>query len=47
MSFIVSLIKGFFRSAVNQVGRDGGKIVSKKIYGDNNSSSVQKIKLKK
>lgn len=28
MSFLNSLIKGFVRSAVNQVGRDAGRVVS-------------------
>lgn len=32
MSFINSLLKGFIRSAVNQIGRDGGRVVSNKIY---------------
>ena len=31
--FLGQLVKGFFRSAVNQVGRDTGRVVSGKIYG--------------
>lgn len=34
MGFIENLAKGFVRSAVNQVGRDTGKVVSNKIYGN-------------
>lgn len=36
-SFIKGLAKGFVRSAVNQVGRDGGRVVSNQIYGDAHS----------
>lgn len=36
-SFINSLAKGFVRSAINQVGRDGGRVVSNKLYGDAHS----------
>lgn len=32
MSFLEQLGKGFIRSAVNQVGRDGGKVISNQIY---------------
>jgi hypothetical protein len=32
MSFLEQLGKGFIRSAVNQIGRDGGKVISNKIY---------------
>ena len=31
-SFIQTLAKGFVRSAVNQVGRDSGRLVSNKFY---------------
>lgn len=36
-SFISGLAKGFVRSAVNQVGRDAGRVVSNNIYGDAHS----------
>ena len=36
-SFINDLAKGFVRSAVNQVGRDAGRVVSNNIYGDAHS----------
>lgn len=32
MSFLNSLFKSFIRSAVNQVGRDGGKVISNQLY---------------
>lgn len=34
MSFISNLGRGFVRSAINQVGRDGGRVISNKVYGD-------------
>lgn len=43
VSFINGLAKGFFRSAVNQVGRDAGKVVSNGIYGDRHSTPVRKV----
>ena len=36
-SCINRLAKGFIRSAVNQVGRDAGRVVSNNIYGDAHS----------
>ena len=36
-SFINGLAKGFVRSAVNQVGRDAGRVVSNQLYGDAHS----------
>ena len=33
--FIMNLIKGFFRSIVNQVGRDTGRKLSVKIFNRN------------
>lgn len=36
-SFINGLAKGFVRSAVNQVGRGAGRVVSNNIYGDAHS----------
>lgn len=41
MSFIDNLAKGFVRSAVNQVGRDGGKVISNKIYGNSHSTPIK------
>jgi len=41
MSFLNNLAKGFVRSAVNQVGRDGGKVVSNKLYGDSHSTPIR------
>ena len=32
--FLTQLFKGFVRSAVNQVGRDGGRMISKDLYAD-------------
>lgn len=43
MSFLTDLAKGFVRSAVNQVGRDGGKVISNKLYGDNHSTPIRNI----
>lgn len=41
MSFLNNLIKGFIRSAVNQVGRDGGKVISNQVYGDKHATPVR------
>lgn len=38
MGFVKDLGKGLVRSAVNQVGRDGGKVVSNQLYGDAHST---------
>lgn len=43
MSFIENLAKGFIRSAVNQVGRDGGKVISNKIYKNKHSTPIRVI----
>lgn len=43
MSFLNNLAKGFVRSAVNQVGRDGGKVISNKIYGDRHSTPIRVV----
>lgn len=43
MSFLGNLAKGFVRSTVNQVGRDTGRVISNKIYGDKHSSPVRGI----
>lgn len=40
MSFLNNLAKGFVRSAVNQVGRDGGKVISNNIYSRAHSSPI-------
>ena len=40
MSFLNNLFKGFIRSSVNQVGRDGGRVISNQLYGDSYSSPV-------
>lgn len=39
--FLNNLAKGFVRSAVNQVGRDGGRVISNKIYGDRHSIPIR------
>ncbi len=41
MSFLNNLFKGFIRSAVNQVGRDGGRVISNQLYGDAHASPVR------
>ena len=43
MGFITDLGKGFIRSAVNQVGRDTGKVISNKIYGDSHSTPIRNV----
>lgn len=43
MSFLGNLAKGFVRSTVNQVGRDTGRVISNKIYGDKHSTPVRGI----
>lgn len=42
-SFGTKLAKGFIRSAVNQVGRDGGRLVSNSVYGGRNYVPVSKV----
>lgn len=42
-SFFGQLAKGFIRSAVNQVGRDGGRVVSNQIYGDAHSAPIRGV----
>ena len=42
MGFITQLGKGFIRSAVNQVGRDGGKVISNSLYGDAHSTPIRR-----
>src|SRR5690606_32163822 len=43
MSFLNNLAKGFVRSAVNQVGRDGGKVISNQVYGNAHSTPIRVI----
>ncbi|WP_162555727.1 SH3 domain-containing protein [Reichenbachiella versicolor] len=43
MGFIENLAKGFVRSAVNQIGRDGGRIISNKVYKDTRSTPIQLV----
>lgn len=43
MSFLQELGKGFIRSAVNQVGRDGGKVISNAIYGDAHATPIRRV----
>lgn len=43
MGFLKQLAKGFIRSAVNQVGRDGGRVVSNKVYGDAHSIPIRQV----
>ncbi len=42
-NFFSNLGKGFIRSAVNQVGRDSGKVVSNAIYGDRHATPVRGV----
>lgn len=42
-SFTTQLAKGFVRSAVNQVGRDGGRVLSSQIYGNRNYINVRGV----
>jgi hypothetical protein len=37
-SFATQLFQGFVKSAVNQVGRDGGKVISNRVYDDQHST---------
>lgn len=43
MGYIKNLGKGFIRSAVNQVGRDGGKVISNQLYGDAHSTPYRRV----
>lgn len=40
-SYLGKLANGFVRSAVNQVGRDGGRVISNQIYGDAHSTPIR------
>lgn len=46
MNFLTNLAKGFVRSTVNQVGRDTGKIISNKIYGDAHATPIKGVSCK-
>lgn len=41
MGFLGDLAKGFVRSAVNQVGRDGGRVISNHLYGNAHSTPIR------
>jgi len=41
MKFIIQLIKVFFTSSVRQIGRDSGKVISNKIYKDENYNNIK------
>lgn len=43
MSFLANLGKGFVRSAVNQVGRDGGRVISNSLYGDAHATPIRRV----
>lgn len=42
-SFTKQLAKGFVRSAVNQVGRDGGRVISNQIYNGKNYVPISNV----
>ena len=42
-NFLSDLGKGFVRSAVNQVGRDGGRVISNSVYGDAHAMPIRGI----
>ena len=39
----MNLLKTFINSAVRQVGRDGGKVISNKVYGDRHSTPIRVV----
>lgn len=43
MGYLKNLGKGFVRSAINQVGRDGGKVISNQLYGDAHSTPYRRV----
>ena len=43
MSFLGKLGRGFISSAVNQVGRDTGKVFSNSIYGDRHATPIRHV----
>ncbi len=42
-NFFGSLARGFIRSAVNQVGRDSGRVVSNSVFGDKHAVPVRHV----
>lgn len=42
-NFAKNLAKGFIRSAVNQVGRDGGRVISNNLYNGNNYVPLKNV----
>lgn len=42
-NFAKNLAKGFVRSAVNQVGRDGGRVISNQLYNNQNYVPIQNV----
>lgn len=42
-NFVKNLAKGFVRSAVNQVGRDGGRVISNQLYNNKNYVPIQNV----
>lgn len=42
-NFAKNLAKGFVRSAVNQVGRDGGRVISNQLYYNKNYVPIQNV----
>ena len=42
-SFGTQLFQGFVKSAVNQVGRDGGKVISNRVYDNAHSTPIRGI----
>lgn len=43
MSFVNQLFKGFVKSAVNQIGRDGGRVVSNRVYKNAHAIKIQGV----
>lgn len=39
----MNLFKTFIRSAVSQVGRDGGRVISNKVYGNRHSIPIRNV----
>lgn len=42
-NFVNNLAKGFVRSAVNQVGREGGRVISNQLYNGRNYVPIQNV----
>lgn len=40
-NFLNTLARNFVRSAVNQVGKDGGRVISNKVYGNRHSIPIR------